>query len=191
MRLPSSRTLRLLLGGALVALGLAPAPAAAQATPLTNGSWQLFSWFLTSYDGADPVEGDGFAVETTEQVRIRITDAGDAGDAFTVLVNGSQFGLTPSVGYDAIGALDGDAAWSDARFSQLEFFLDPGRYTIALLVREDAGFGYGDGYIRMDTIGGVSVAPEPGTVLLVATGLLGTGLVVRRRRTTSAITRLG
>jgi len=191
MRLPSSRTLRLLLGAALAAIGLAPAPAAAQIAPLASGSWQMFSWFVVNGDGTDPVEGDGFGVESDQQIRLRITDAGDAGDAFTLLVNGSPFAFTPSVGYESIGAFDGDEAWGDGRFSQLELFLDPGRYTIALLVREDAGFGYGDGFIRWDSVGGVSVAPEPGTVLLMATGLVGTALVARRRRATPDTTRLG
>ena len=190
MRLPSVRGLRLLLGAALVAAGLAPAPAAAQAQPLPNGSWQMFSWFITSGDGTDPVEGDGFTVAADQQMRVRITDAGDAGDAFTIFVNGSPFGITPSVGYESIGAFTGDEAWNDGRFSQLEFFLNPGQYTLAILVREDVGFGYGDGFIRMDTVGGVSVAPEPGTVLLVATGLLGVAAVARRRAT-SDIARRG
>jgi hypothetical protein len=179
------RIFRSALGGAAL-LAATAMPAAAQEA-LSFGSWQTFTWIIQDGMGADPVDGDGFSFESAFQTRIRITDAGDAGDAFGVFVNGSPFGLTPSMTYAPVGAYTGDEAWADPQFSQLEFFLDPGRYTITLTVREDAGFGYGEGFIRADELTAGSVVPEPATFVLMATALAALPLIARRHRRRGAV----
>lgn len=166
----------LLLAAAL----LMPSVADAQ-EPLGFNSWKMFTWIIQDGQGADPVDGGGFTFESLFETRIRITDAGDAGDAFSIFVNGSPYGITPTVAYTPVGIHDGDDAWATPQFSRFEFLLAPGRYTIALNVREDAGYGYGEGFIRADEIT-VSITPEPATLLLTASGLVGLLAVNSRRR---------
>ena len=174
---------RLVFGGAVFLLTVAsPARLAAQVPLVRGGPWELFEWFLGP---GMPVEGPGFSVSSpTDPIRVRVTDAGFTGDAFDVFVNGVLF-PTPSVpGGTNTGALTADAAWADPRLSKLAIDLDPGTYLITLAVREAAsGFDFGEGFIRADvrqvTPG---IVPEPGTVVLLVTGLAALGLVARRRR---------
>lgn len=177
---------RVALCGALLLAAVAAPSAAAAQQPLTFGSWQMFTWVIQNGDGADPVDGEGFTFQSLFQTRIRITDAGDAGDAFSIFVNGSPYGISPSVVYAPIGAYDGDEAWATPQFSHFEFLLDPGHYTITMNVREDAGYGYGEGFIRADQITGQSVTPEPATLLLTGSGLAGLLAVAHRRRRAAA-----
>jgi hypothetical protein len=179
MRTVGSRSL--VLGSALLLALASPGRLAAQVPLVPGGAWELFEWFL----GVGPVEGDGFSLNVAQDVRVRVTDAGFSGDAFQIFVNGSPFTVTPPVvpGINT-GALTGAAAWAESALSKTEFVLGPGSYLIELAVSQDAGFGFGEGFIRADLVQ-VGVIPEPTSVVLLASGVVGiAGLRLRARRRT-------
>jgi hypothetical protein len=174
-----SRTVALTGVAALLAAG-DPARLAAQ-QPLALGSWSPFEWL----DGIGAVDGGGFRVgATTQRIRLWVTDAGFTGDAFNVSVNGALRGATPSVlaGINT-GALTGEAAWADPRLSKVELLLDPGQYTVTLATRElSPGLTFGTGFIRADLVPDLgTTVPEPSSAALIAGGLAGMALVLRRR----------
>jgi hypothetical protein len=182
---PAARVRRALAAAALVLCAL-PAAAHAQPAPrpLALGEWVEFSWWDGVGSVAEP--GDGFLLDLLQPVRLRLTDAFSAGDAFDLFVNGTLALSTPTVaGDDAVDAATGDAAWADARLSRGALVLGPGRHVLTVGVRETApGWDYGSGFLRADLAADVppTTVPEPATVVLLGAGCVAVGAVARRRR---------
>lgn len=160
--------------------------------PLVAGNWARFEYF----DGIGRVEGSGFSFSSlTQRIRLRVTDVGFSGDAFDIFSNGVRILGTPDVtgGVDT-GIFDPGIAFMTAGLSSAERLLDAGTYTFMVVLRTaGSGFNEGEGFLRVDLVDGtppppppVDVIPEPASVLLMATGLLGLAAVSRRRSINTA-----
>jgi hypothetical protein len=182
-----SRFRTCLIGLAVAFMAATPSRLTAQ-LPLTPGTWEYFSFFLGA---GQPVDGDGYTVQSsTDQIRISLTDLDWAGDAYDIFVDGSLVGGTPTMsGPEAEFSFDADQAFATPELSHGIFYLAAraNPYTITLSVRETApGFDYGDGAIRADLVPTQpNTVPEPASLILMATGMAGVAVVVRRRRRAS------
>ena len=168
----------LLATGTLLLALAAPAPARAQvALPLN--AWTQFQWF----DGVGPVDDPfaGFFLSLLHPAVVQLTDAQATGDAFDLFVDGVLRLSTPAVpALLATGAGTGDQAWADPRLSKGSLALGPGTYLLEVHVRQDAGFGFGEGFIR-------AVIPEPTTPALLGPAFAALlGVAWRRRRAARA-----
>jgi len=61
-------------------------------------------------------------------------------------------------------------------FAELQPYLTDGTNTLSFVVYQEAGSSYG-----LDYAGSVTTAPEPGSLLMLGTGLMGIALTARRR----------
>ncbi len=175
-----------LLAAAVAFTCTVPAALTAQ-TSLVFGTWTSFEWFT----GVGSVEGNGFFLDALGRTRLRVTDDGYTGDAFDIFINGALFASTPTVpGGVFTGAYAGDIAWNDPQLSKTDLFLNPGQYTITIAVREaGSGFSDGEGFIRADDapLPPVTSVPEPGSALLMASGLVALALGRRRMSTRGGV----
>jgi hypothetical protein len=146
----------------------------AMAVPLVvDGGWLNFNFG----DVGEPWEKFGetakFQFTLINPGKLTVTDAFLSGDQLSVTNFGSDLGPTSvptSIG-DSIGT-DFTAAAADPKWSTGMFFLDIGTYEISgsTLVTP---FGDGGAAIRVDTVTAPAPIPEPGTMLLLGSGLLG------------------
>jgi hypothetical protein len=108
-----------------------------------------------------------------------VVDCCIVGDMFEVFADGSSIGTTSSVasgdGTDT-GAVTGDLAWADSRLSKGMFSVGSGDLIELVRTQQADGYPTGDGFIMSSTV------PEPGTIVLLLSGLAGLAFVGVRRK---------
>ncbi len=159
----------------VVALLMAPSNARAQTT-LTPNAWFVFGWSSLG------TVFNTYALSTVSNMNIRLVDCCIVGDMFELFAGGSSLGQTSTVDPNdgtSTGAVTGDVAWATASLSKGSFFITPGTYLFTIdVIQRAACCPGGDAFIQATS----TTIPEPGSVLLLATGLLGLAVVTRRRR---------
>jgi|APFre7841882724_1041349.scaffolds.fasta_scaffold02891_3 hypothetical protein len=185
-----SKTLRVLLATAALVFGVVPA---AQATLVNAGFGQWYNFSVDDLFGAPPPDvlqwfDDGtygglgsplsFAFTLTTPGTLRVVDASNAGDQFSVRVNGTAYPTTVVPAGSTAFEADFDAAFArPGDFSRLVLALAPGAYVVTgfLTVPNDPMLQATNGGLQVTAI------PEPATWAVLLGGLLLLGAAARRR----------
>jgi hypothetical protein len=160
-------------------------PNPAWAGPLAGSSWISFA---NTGDPSVPgfiVVPNGTAMTFTDTFNLvgSITGANLdvlADDTTSVWLNGVELasgnlgGSYPTCSSLPIGCLTSTMGVFD--FAELQPYLVDGTNTLSFVVYQEAGSSYG-----LDYAGTVTTTPEPGSLLMVGTGLMGIALTAKRK----------
>ena len=162
-----------------------PALVSADAVTVDNPNWYEFAFgapgsFGTNGSSAQPSSGGNsqFAPDapwtftSPTPVQVKITDAFNKGDSFTLFNFGVQVGSTPVVSFVNSGESNPAVTSADASWSSGTFVVPAGN--ASLTIRADTSpSNQGAAYFLLTSV------PEPATAAAAAAGLL---LAARRRR---------
>jgi hypothetical protein len=177
------------IAGVAASLTLLLAPAAAGATGISMGTWYTFCFggpgTFASGTGAcsvgpnaSPVGAPPWTITLAAPAIFHISDLYLSGDSFTVFDFGAPvFSSPPTPPGPGCGA-DVLACYGDPGMSWGSFVIGPGAHAFDIFI--DAS-PHGGGAAAFMVGAHPGVVPEPGSVVLLATGILGIGMVVRRR----------
>jgi hypothetical protein len=176
------------LSGLVAGAALLAAASLASATPIGFGIWYGFGWSgVVATDGPLPTVGVALPpyavspgaspwtlVAPAQGATLTVTDLQADIDSFEVFDFGSSIGITPLADLNhTLCGINPDACIADG-YSSASFFLGAGSHSITLFDVDPNG-STGQGAFRVDPV------PEPGTLLLIGSGLAGVALRRRRR----------
>jgi PEP-CTERM motif len=158
---------------------------AAWAAPLAGSSWISFADTGATDDPGFVVVPNGTAVTFSDTFNLSgsVTSAWLdvlADDTTSVWINGTEIaaanlgGSYPTCSSLPIGCLTGTEGIFNT--AQLAPYLVDGTNTISFIVYQEAGSSYG-----LDYSGGVVTTPEPGSLMLLGSGLFGLAAIGRRK----------